>query len=153
MDRTGNRRFIPIDIEDMDHHKFNLIDKERLFVEAFRTWKGGFQIEILGDEITELNEVTSIHETEDEYTSSIFKWFTIPNNDLDGEWLTVTEISEHINEFRKGTKLYSNHIGEAMSILTRDEVIKMKWSTEESHGTKNKKLYWLKRKYNFSPNS
>jgi hypothetical protein len=41
-DPTGNRRIIPIDVNDVDKDLYNSIDKKELFLEAFKLYKEGF---------------------------------------------------------------------------------------------------------------
>jgi predicted P-loop ATPase len=45
-DPTGNRRFIPVRISSYDFAKYNKINKDMLFICAYKLWKDGFNWEI-----------------------------------------------------------------------------------------------------------
>lgn len=54
-DPTGNRRIIPVIVEDIDKELYNSIDKRQLFMEAFRLYKEGFDWRITLYDINYLN--------------------------------------------------------------------------------------------------
>lgn len=55
-DPTGNRRIIPVIVDDIDKEAYNKIDKRSLFMEAFRLYKEGFDWRITIHDINYLNK-------------------------------------------------------------------------------------------------
>lgn len=115
-DSTGNRRYIPIHIIDLDHDIYNDCDKEELLHELEYLYQSGYDYKISGDEIKELNENTDIFKAstpEEELTGVYLSVGDKENND--SEWLTITEISEYLLKFSKRNNLNGYRMG---SVLT-----------------------------------
>lgn len=55
-DPTPNRRIIPIEVADIDREKYNSIDKEELFREAYRLYREGFDWRITRADMAYLNK-------------------------------------------------------------------------------------------------
>lgn len=61
-DPTGNRRIIPINILDIDHEKFEEINKTDLFIELYHEWVKDKDKFIFTKDIEILNNCTSLNE-------------------------------------------------------------------------------------------
>ena len=75
-DVTGNRRFIPINVEARDHRAYDNIDRDELFATLYAMYKNGFNWKISSSEIKELNSGThefEHHSSEYELISKYFK--------------------------------------------------------------------------------
>jgi predicted P-loop ATPase len=66
-DITGNRRIIPVSIINIDNAKYNEINKEHLFVEAYRMFESGYNYRLEKEDIEMLNK------DEDRYTKPIME--------------------------------------------------------------------------------
>ncbi len=87
-DPTGNRRIIPILVNDIDKHLYNSIDKKELMLEAFRLYKEGFDWRIMSDDIRYLNKDRENFEMIVKEGELLSKYFMSG----DGIWLSTTEI-------------------------------------------------------------
>lgn len=61
-DPTGNRRIIPVVVDNINKELYNSIDKVALINEAFKLYKSGFDWRIIGNDITYLNNNQTEHE-------------------------------------------------------------------------------------------
>jgi predicted P-loop ATPase len=55
-DWSGNRRYLPVYVEYIDHAKYNSIDKRAVLMEAYWLWKNGFQWKLNADDIAYLKQ-------------------------------------------------------------------------------------------------
>ncbi len=91
-DPFGNRRILPVNVISIDHEKYNAIDKDALFMAAYDLFRTGFKWKFAQHDIQQLEEASlEFHDTcyEAELIDSIFK---IPENSIDGEYMTATDI-------------------------------------------------------------
>lgn len=87
-DPTGNRRIIPIIVEDIDKEAYNKIDKNQLFMEAFRLYKEGFDWRITIHDINYLNKDKERFESVIKERELIQRYYE-PGNDYK---MTTTDI-------------------------------------------------------------
>jgi predicted P-loop ATPase len=95
-DPTGNRRILPIRVLSIDHALYNSIDKTALFMEIYHLYNGGFNYNLSSDEIAILNESTHEFKAVSQEEDMILKYFEIPTNDNQSEFMSSTEILSYI---------------------------------------------------------
>jgi len=95
-DPTGNRRIIPVEIEVIDHKKYNSIDKVDLLMEAYNLFKSGFDWRLTKEDVKELNEGTEKFEDYSTEYEHIQKYL-IPVGEETGflEW-SCTDIKAYL---------------------------------------------------------
>jgi predicted P-loop ATPase len=108
-DPTGNRRIIPIEVDDIDKELYNSIDKKELMLEAFRLYKEGFDWRITRNDIEYLNKDQSKYEMVVKERDLIEKYFQ-PG---DEHYLNTTEILVEI-EILTRQRLGVNTVGREM---------------------------------------
>lgn len=99
-DPTGNRRIIPVNINNIDHDKMSEIDMTDLFIELYHEWKDmGDDWMLSKDDVAVLNLSTSFNEQPSIEEEMISKYFT-PAESLGGNViaLTNTDIKTYIEE-------------------------------------------------------
>lgn len=74
-DTTGNRRIIPIKVNDIDKDLFNGIDKRKLFDEAYNLYKAGFDWRVMGKSVDLLKYVTPEFESTTIERELLLKYF------------------------------------------------------------------------------
>ena len=95
-DPTGNRRLLPIFVQGIDHFKYNDIDKDKLFIQAYRLLVDGFDYNLSRDEVQLLNDNTDEFEQVDSLEELFLQYFTMNNEYGVTEFLTNTEILSRI---------------------------------------------------------
>lgn len=93
-DPTGNTRILPIEVLSIDHELYNSIDKDELFMEAYRAYESGECWQLSKDELAELNIVGEDFESTAFERELILKFFSSPEPGKYSEWLTTTEIKD-----------------------------------------------------------
>lgn len=91
-DPTGNRRVLPINILSLDHYSYNASDKIMLWHELHHLYKSGYDYTVLKEDIKELASSSEMFNASTPEEELILINFKVPENNLKGEWLTVTEI-------------------------------------------------------------
>lgn len=89
-----NRRIIPIEIDGVDHDKYNAVNKDDLFAELYTMYKNGGDWNLTSTEIMELTKISECHELVPYELEMLTLHFTPvdEHGDMPGEWLTTTEI-------------------------------------------------------------
>lgn len=113
-DPTGNRRILPIHILDIDKESYNRCDKEALFLELCALYKFGYDYTILQSEIVKLNANTEEFKASSPEEELIA---TKLSKDGFGEYLTITEIIEHLIYGTKIQKLSNTRVGILLTTL------------------------------------
>ena len=98
-DPTGNRRFIPIEIESVDFDRFNAINKDDLFSEAYNLYHEGFKWELSKEDIERLNSKSDKFQDLSSEYELIIKYFKVGES----MELSATEIKMHM-EMQSGQK-------------------------------------------------
>ena len=114
-DPTGNRRQLPIHINDIDQELYNKVNKVDLWRELYALYRAGYDCTILRHDIEHLNEATDIfkHSTPEE--DLIHKKLTPGSATSYGDWMSLTDIQQSLIAETKLTHLNLQRIG---SILT-----------------------------------
>jgi predicted P-loop ATPase len=95
-DPTGNRRILPIKVLSIDHELYNSIDKKALFMEMYHLYNSGYSHNLSGDDIEILNKSTDEFRAVSQEEDMLLKYFEIPVNDNQSEYMTSTEILSYI---------------------------------------------------------
>lgn len=95
-DPTGNTRILPIRVLSIDHNAFNAIDKDELFMEAYRAFHDGEEWQLSKDELAMLDGVGKDFEAIPYERELIMKFFEKPKPGIYSDWLTATEIKDVI---------------------------------------------------------
>lgn len=120
-DPTGNRRIIPINVIDIDFEAYDKIDKTDLLMEAYWAYKnyGADAWQLNREDIKQLERCTSANKQVDTMEEVVNMFFSIPDDDDNGEQVffwSATEIQVHIEANTK-LKIYPNRLGIALKNL------------------------------------
>lgn len=140
-DPTGNRRIIPIEVLDIDHEKYNAIDKTELWLEAYHAFKDGEEYQLSRADIDNLNSQTAVFEEASAESDLIMK-YCMPPNKGSLELVTATEIKDYI-EKRSEQRLNIRKLGMELKKLGYekngqriDGVMKQVYSISFTDGTR-----------------
>lgn len=107
-DPTGNTRILPVEVLSINHELFNSIDKDELFMEAYRAYEAGEEWRLTKDELLDLESVGHNFESTSTERELILKFFAPAVPGKYSEWLTTTEIKDVLESNTKqkimGTK-------------------------------------------------
>lgn len=140
-DRTGTRRFLPLQIKSINRDKFNAIDKSALFWEAIWLCRNGWTTDLSIEEynkINENNEQFAEVSIEEELVSRYYAPV-----DSESEWLIVkktpSEIFEYIDTKTSGIHRTLNaiKIGRTLSQMGYE-------NTPKWHNNKTQRIYTLR---------
>ena len=115
-DPTGNRRYLPVHILNIDQDKYNECDKSELFWELDNLYKSGYDYTVLKEDIEKLNNATENFKESTPEEEFLLTYVTKPTNRHDGEWLPISVIIEYLKA-ASGYKSYLNNqrIGQILS--------------------------------------
>lgn len=115
-DPTGNRRYLPIHILNIDHDKYNECDKSELLWELDNLYKSGYDYTVLKEDIEKLNKATENFKESTPEEEFILTYVAKPTNRHDGEWLPISVIIEYL-KVASGYRSYLNNqrIGQILS--------------------------------------
>ena len=116
-DATGNRRIMPIHINDIDHDYYNQCDKEGLWRELFCMFQMGAEYTILKEDIDRLNAATEMYKISTPEDDLIHKKLTPGSSTSFGEWMSLTEIQQYLMADTKFNYLNTNRIGQILTSL------------------------------------
>lgn len=111
-DPTGNRRIIPIPVDDIDQKLYNSIDKEKLFGEIYCLWKAGFEWRILGDDIEYLRKYETDFEAANLERELLQRYFT----PYEEEYVTSSDIKVDLEKLTQ-QRLSLDMIGKQLNRL------------------------------------
>lgn len=123
-DPTGNRRIIPIEVNSIDHDKYNNVDKTDLWMEAYHGFMGGEAYQLNQDDIKLLNDNTNEFEEPSPEAELIMKFFRKPlKDDPMPKYMTNTEIKSYC-EMRTNQRLSNRKLGLEMKRLGYEQEVK-----------------------------
>lgn len=135
-DSTGNRRLIPVYVEDIHHAEYNAIDKRDLWAEVYKLYKEGFDYNLTKDEIKMLEASTDQFQFFSLEYELINKHYEPCENESEGVLLTATDIKVYLEKLT-GQKLTLDRIGKELSRLKYAQIHKR-------FGTTTKRVYVVK---------
>jgi hypothetical protein len=116
-DATGNRRIMPIHINDIDHDYYNQCDKEGLWRELFCMYQMGAEYTILKEDIDRLNAATEMYKISTPEDDLIHKKLSPGSATSYGEWMSLTDIQQFLMMETKFNYLNTNRIGQILTSL------------------------------------
>jgi hypothetical protein len=116
-DATGNRRIMPIHINDIDHDYYNQCDKEGLWRELFCMFQMGAEYTILKEDIDRLNAATEMYKISTPEDDLIHKKLSPGSATSYGEWMSLTDIQQYLMSDTKFNYLNTNRIGQILTSL------------------------------------
>jgi predicted P-loop ATPase len=116
-DATGNRRIMPIHINEIDHDFYNQCDKEGLWRELYCMFQMGAEYTILKEDIDRLNAATEMYKISTPEDDLIHKKLTPGGSTSYGEWMSLTEIQQYLMADTKFNYLNTNRIGQILTSL------------------------------------
>jgi predicted P-loop ATPase len=122
-DPTGNRRIIPIEVNSINHEKYNSVDKTDLWMEAYHGFKGGEAWQLNADDIKILNDNTNEFEEPSPEAELLMAYFRKPMPGELSEELTNSEIKSII-ETRSQQRLSARKLGMELKSFTHPQQIK-----------------------------
>ena len=128
-DPTGNRRQIPIHINNINHEFYNQCDKAALWRELYAMFCAGVEYTILKEEIALLNQSTEAfkHSTPEE--DLIHKKLEIGDRAF-GEWMSLTDIQQYLIIETKFNYLNTQRIGSILTALGYQQERKMRGNSK-----------------------
>lgn len=112
-DPTGNRRIIPVEVQDIDKELYNSIDKKALLMEAYELYRAGYDWRITFEDSPYLNQDKERFETVIKERELIMKYFKPSDN---ADTLSTTEILVEIEILTK-QRLSINSLGRELEKL------------------------------------
>ena len=115
-DPTGNRRWLPFEIESIESPRDHPFDYENIYAQAYALYQQGFQFWFSREEILKLgvhNQTFEVPQMERELISERFR---LPCQGEQGEFVTSTDIFQAISGSMVN-RLTPNKVGRAMTDL------------------------------------
>ena len=141
-DPTGNRRIIPINVLEIDHFKYNQVNKDALFMAFYDLYNSEFNWRLSAEDIKLLNENSGEFQAINFECELILQYFDMPKNGF-GEYLTNTEIKIYIESLSKQKIFDTRKLGmELKNLGVEQRILRI--------GNKSSRVYYLKKK-NLSP--
>lgn len=111
-DPTGNRRLIPINVNAIDHNRFEAIDKVELFMELYWDWREmGNSWMLKQEDIAYLNKATFENEKPSFEEEMVNKYFEpVESEGGNAIFLTASEVKVKIDA-RTGNRIYEGKLG------------------------------------------
>lgn len=110
-DRTGNTRILPVEIKGINHDFYNSVDKDELFMELFREYESGTQWQLSQADFEALTEAGQEFETINSEREIILKFFAPTTEPGLTDYMTATDIKNHIETYSKQQVRNLNHFG------------------------------------------
>ncbi|HMO39891.1 MAG TPA: VapE family protein [Saprospiraceae bacterium] len=115
-DPTGNRRFLPFEVEAIDIAAADGIDIEAVWAQAFHLFKSGYQYWLTKDEQDELNQYNEQFEVQSSEYEALVTFYQLPGEGENGQdvyQLTNAELQKKL-EGKSHLKLSKKKLGEAL---------------------------------------
>jgi predicted P-loop ATPase len=100
-DRTGNTRILPVNVLSINHALYNNIDKDELFMELYRSFENGEEWLLTSDDLKGLADTSSEFENINYERELLTTYFMTKDDPGLVEWLTATQIKNHIESNSK----------------------------------------------------
>jgi hypothetical protein len=123
-DPTGNTRILPIRVISIDHEAYNAIDKDELFMEAVRLYESGEPWQLSREELACLDGIGQIFETTPFERELILQFFKPISEGGYTEYLTSTQIKDHIEANTKQRVMAFKRFGQELRNLFGPPVMK-----------------------------
>lgn len=114
-DATGNRRLIPIQVNNIPHEGYNQVNKTELWHRAYQLYKGNYNWKLTSKDVKYLAISTEEFEAPNVEREMLEKYFKMPKNG-DVEPMNTTEIKDYIED-RTNQKLDKRELGRQLNSL------------------------------------
>lgn len=118
-DQTGNRRWLPFNIDHIDNPWKADIPYEGMYAQAFALIKSGENFWLDNEQIKQLNEHNCEFQTPDPATEMIVTYYTIPRTEAETKYMTSSKIAAR---FAPLMKISPTKIGIALAALGFEQV-------------------------------
>ena len=115
-DPTGNRRWLPFQVECIDSPRDHPIDYDGVYAEAYALYRQGFQYWFSISEMKQQAEHNRQFEVPDLLAELVCRHFRRPEGDVQGQFLTAAEIFQMLNA-NPMMRLNPNQMGRVMTQL------------------------------------
>ena len=115
-DSTGTRRWLPFEVESIENPRENPVDHDAVFAEAYRLYRDGFQYWFTDEETEVLKQHNERFEVPNMEQELISKYYHLPGNNAQGEFVSTTEILQTIGG-NLMPRLTANKVGRVMKDL------------------------------------
>jgi hypothetical protein len=115
-DPTGNRRWLPFEVENIMSPRDHPFDYENIYAQAYALYRQDFQFWFSQAEIQRLSRHNATFEAPQIERELISERFRLPNPGETGEFVTATHIMQAISG-NLVQKLNANKVGRAMTDL------------------------------------
>jgi len=95
-DRTGNTRFLPVNVISINHDLYNSVNKDELFMELYHLFEANFEWKFTKSEFEILSEISQDFENINYERELILKFFKPANEGGIVEKMTATDIKNYI---------------------------------------------------------
>ena len=120
-DPTGNRRWLPFEVESILSPREHPFDYEAIYAEAYALYKSGFKYWFAKEEIQELNKHNKTFETPHLEKELVDLYFRKPGPDESGEFMSVARALQMVSA-SISQKLSSVNVGRAFVELGFERV-------------------------------
>lgn len=121
-DTTGNRRIIPVYVFSIDNERYNMVNKDLLFTEAYNLYQEGFNWKLTSEDVAKLNSKSDRFERFSSEYELLLRHFRKPAGDEEN-WLSATEI-KNILETKSVQKIVLDRVGKELKRLGYEATIK-----------------------------
>lgn len=136
-DPTGNRRLLPMQIFGIDHKRYNAINKDDLFIEAYNLWQSGFEWQLTTEDVERMAKKNDKFEEYSVEYDLINKYYQLPESSWFVE-LTATDIKVSL-EAKSSQKLSLRKIGFELKRLGYEcEIKKINRTTQQLYKVSEK---------------
>ena len=115
-DPTGNRRWLPFEVESIMSPREHPFNYEGIYSQAYALWRQGYRHYFTKQEEAVLKEHNKTFETPSPEQESISRCFRLPGDGEKGEFYSATDILAHIGG-NPALKMTIEKIGSAMKAL------------------------------------
>jgi predicted P-loop ATPase len=115
-DPTGNRRWLPFEVESISNPRENPFNYEGIYAQAYALYRQGYRHYFSKAEEEVLKEHNKTFETPSPEQEAICKYFRPPKDDEKGDFYTATDILEKVN-VSPALRMSVEKIGSAMKAL------------------------------------
>ncbi|MBK6699304.1 MAG: hypothetical protein IPG55_05275 [Saprospiraceae bacterium] len=136
-DPTGNRRFIVFAVDRKnDFDKYNDVDKEQLFAQAYFLFSSGCSSKISDENKNLMDQYTFEKHFEATIEEEMLIKFFVPSKREGGKFMMSTEIKDYIERYSQ-QKLYKIRLGAALKKLNFERIM---------HPTLKRYGFWVEEK-------
>ena len=115
-DPTGNRRWLPFEIESIDSPREQPFNYEGIYSQAYALYRQGFRFWFSREEILRLSRHNENYESPHPEREMVSRYFRLPKTGEPAEFLSATEILQMISG-NLAQKLSVNQVASAMKAL------------------------------------